>query len=205
VPRFTDHYELAAPCHRECLRARERDVRIVGTGNYNTSKSKPQHRNRCKTCGSGWKAQSLGVARCNEKRSTNPPRRLADSPVRDQRAPGAVRHKHRIRPRERERLIEPRDPIGAVRRFPIVLNYAKQRLVSGFPPTLPMSGIGVMKSRKNQRARHLAPPGAVDTSKVPSTASTKLRSSRTMMRLASAAAKFLRASGSIFSFFRYAS
>jgi hypothetical protein len=69
--------------------------------------------------------------------------------MRNQRAPGAVRHKHCIRPRERERLIELRDPIGAVRRFPIVLSYAKQRIVSPFPPTLPMSGIGIMKSRKN--------------------------------------------------------
>jgi hypothetical protein len=45
--------------------------------------------------------------------------------MRDQRATGAVSHKHRIRPRQSERLIEFRDPIGAVRRFPIVLNYAK--------------------------------------------------------------------------------
>src|SRR6266852_8826569 len=129
VPRFTDHHELAAPRHCECLSTRERDVRIVGTGNYNTSKSKPQHRNRRKTCGSGWKARSLGIAGCYEKRSTDAPRGFADSPMRDQRAPGAVCHKHRIRFRERERLIKPRDPIGAVRLSPIVLTYAKQRLV----------------------------------------------------------------------------
>jgi hypothetical protein len=122
--------------------------------------------------------------------------------MRNQRAPRAVRHKHGIRPRERDRLIESRDPIGAVRRFPIVLNYAKQRLVSGFPPTLPMPGIGVMKSRENQRTRHLASPGAADTLNVPSTTSTKLRSSRRIMRLATAVSTFLRASGSVFSFFR---
>ena len=122
--------------------------------------------------------------------------------MRNQRAPRAVRHKHRIGPRERDRLIELRDPIGAVRRFPIVLNYAKQRLVSGFPLTLPMPGIGVMKSRKNQCARHLASPGAAATLNVPSTTSTKVRSSRRMMRLATAVSMFLRASGSIFSFCR---
>lgn len=122
--------------------------------------------------------------------------------MRNQRAPRAVRHKHRTRPRERDRLIEPRDPIGAVRRLPIVLNYANQRLVSGFPPTLPMPGIGVMKSRKNQRSRHLASPGAAATLNVPSTTSTNVRSSRRMMCLAIAVSMFLRASGSIFSFFR---
>jgi hypothetical protein len=125
--------------------------------------------------------------------------------MRNQRASGAVRHEHCIRPTERDCLIEPRDPIGAVRRFPIVLNYAKQRLVSGFPPTLPMSGVRVMKSRENQCARHLASPVAADTLRVPSTTSTKVRSSRRMMRLATAVSKFLRASGSAFSFFRYAS
>ena len=119
-----------------------------------------------------------------------------------QRASGAVRHKHCIRTCERDRLIEPRDPVSAVRCFPIVLNYAKQRLVSAFPQTLPMSGVGVMKSRKNERARQLASPGAADTLKVPSTTSTKVRSSRRMTRLATAVSKFLRASGSAFSFFR---
>src|ERR1044072_2155790 len=123
--------------------------------------------------------------------------------MRNQRAPRAVRHKHRIRPREGDRLIELRDPIGAVRRFPIILNYAKQGLVSGFPLTLPMPGIGVMKPRKHQWAPHLCAPGAVATLNVPSTTSRKVRSSRRMMRLATAVSIFLRASGSIFSFCRY--
>jgi len=122
--------------------------------------------------------------------------------MRNQRAPRAVRRKHCIRPRARDHLIELRDPIDAVRRFPIVLNYPTQRLVSGFPLTLPMPGIGVMKSRKNQCARHLASPGAAATLNVPSTTSTKVRSSRRMMRLATAVSMFLRASGSIFSFCR---
>src|SRR3982751_3553147 len=100
--------------------------------------------------------------------------------MRDQRAPGAVRYQHGIRRREREYFIEPDDPIGAVRCFPIILNYPKHRLVLGLPPALPMPGIGVMKPRKNQRARHLASPGEADTLNVPSTASTNVRSSRTM-------------------------
>src|SRR5436190_20212002 len=125
--------------------------------------------------------------------------------MRDQCAPGAVRDQHRVRSSDRQRLIKLRDPIGAVRCFPIVLKYAKHRLVTSFPPALPMPEAGVMKPRKNQCARHLASPGEADKLKVPSTASTNVRSSRTMMRLASAVSKFLRASGSSFSFFRYAS
>ena len=53
--------------------------------------------------------------------------------MRDQRAPGAVRYKHRIRLSKRKLLIEPRDPVRAMRGFPIVLYYSKQGLVSGLP------------------------------------------------------------------------
>src|SRR4029077_16657019 len=88
---------------------------------------------------------------------------------------------------------------------PIVLDDTAQALVPGFPSALPMAGIGVMKPRKNERASHAVVPDAADTPNVPSTIYTKLRSSRRMKRLASAAAKLLRASESAFSFFLYAS
>src|SRR5205823_8111439 len=100
---------------------------------------------------------------------------------------------------------EPRYPIGTVRRFPVILDNTFHGLIPGFPAALPMAGIGVIKAWKNERARHAAAPHAAETSNVPSTISTKLRSSRRMKRLASAAAKLVRASGSAFSFFLYAS
>src|SRR5437667_4522641 len=125
--------------------------------------------------------------------------------MRDQRASSAVRHKQGLRPCAFERLVEPRYPLGTVRRFPVILDNTFYGLIPGFPAALPMAGIGVIKARKNERARHAAAPGTADTPNVPSTISTKLRSSRRMKRLASAAAKLLRASGSAFSFFLYAS
>src|SRR5438094_6209691 len=123
--------------------------------------------------------------------------------MRDQRASSAVRHKQGLWPCAFERLVEPRYPIGTVRRFPVILDNTFHGRIHGFPAALPMAGIGVIKARKNERARHAAAPGAADTPNVPSTISTKLRSSRGMKRLASAAAKLLRASGSAFSFFLY--
>src|SRR5207249_771948 len=131
--------------------------------------------------------------------------RAADCPVRDQRASSAVRHKQDLRPCAFECLVEPRYPIGTVRRFPVILDNTFHGLIPGFPAALPMAGIGVIKAWKNERARHAVAPHAAETSNVPSTISTKLRSSRRMKRLASAAAKLVRASGSAFSFFLYAS
>src|SRR5437867_8625111 len=122
--------------------------------------------------------------------------------MRDQRASSAVRHKQGLWPCAFERLVEPRYPIGTVRRFPVILDNTFHGRIHGFPAALPMAGIGVIKARKNERARHAAAPGAADTPNVPSTSgpifsakkmiSTKLRSSRGMKRLASAAAKLLR-------------
>src|SRR5882762_2560596 len=125
--------------------------------------------------------------------------------MRDQRASSALRHKQGLRPCGFERLVEPRNPLGTVWRFPVILDNTFHGLVPGFPTALRMAGIGVIKARKNERARHVAAPGAADTPNVPSTISTKLRSSRRMKRLASAAVKLLRASGSAFNFFLYPS
>src|SRR5437867_8951134 len=105
--------------------------------------------------------------------------------MRDQRASSAVRHKQGLRPCAFERLVEPRNPLGTVRRFPIILDNTFHGLIPGFPAALPMAGIGIIKPWNNQRASHAAAPGATDTLNVPSTISTKLRSSRRMNRLAS--------------------
>ena len=125
--------------------------------------------------------------------------------MRDQRAAGAMRDEKRIRFDKRERLVEFRDPISTMRRRPIVLDYSKQRVVLSFPSALPMARIGVLQPRKNQRARHLVSPGTAGKLNAPSTASTNVRSSRRMTRLASAVVKLARASESSFNFFLYAS
>src|SRR4029077_875856 len=205
VSRFTNHDELTAPRGRECLRARDRDVQVVGARYYNTSKWEPPQRHWCEAGRPGWKARNLWIARRNEKRSANTLRGMMDGPMRDQRAPGAVRHKHGVGSGQHERLIESRYPIAAARCFPVVLDDAAEAPVPGFPSALPMVGVRVAKSWKNEHTRHESASGAAETPNVTSTISTKLRSSRRMKRLASAAAKLLRASGSAFSFFLYAS
>src|SRR5207244_9122280 len=111
--------------------------------------------------------------------------------MRDQRASSAVRHKQGLRPCAFERLVEPRYPLGTVRRFPVILDNTFYGLIPGFPAALPMAGIGAIKARKNERARHSAAPGAAATPNAPPTISPKLRSSRRMKRLASAAAWLL--------------
>src|SRR5437016_9043787 len=89
--------------------------------------------------------------------------------MRDQRASSAVRHKQGLRPCAFERLVEPRYPLGTVRRFPVILDNTFYGLIPGFPAALPMAGIGVIKARKNERARHAAAPGTADTPNVPPT------------------------------------
>src|SRR5437868_2211707 len=105
--------------------------------------------------------------------------------MRDQHASSAIHNVQGLRPCAFERLVEPRNPLGTVRRFPVILDNTFHGLVPGFPSALPMVGVRVVKSWKNERARHPAAPGAAETSNVPSTISTKLRSSRRMKRLAS--------------------
>src|SRR5437867_9055610 len=94
VSRFTNHDEIAAPRRRECFRTRERDVRIVGTRHYHTSKWKPPQRHGRETGRPGWKAKSLRIARRNEKRSANTLRGTTDGPMRNQGASGTVRHNY---------------------------------------------------------------------------------------------------------------
>src|SRR5207249_12038592 len=112
--------------------------------------------------------------------------------MRDQRASSAVRHKQGLWPCAFERLVEPRYPIGTVRRFPVILANTFHGRIHGFPAALPMAGIGALKAMQYERARHAAAPGVVDTPNVPSTTSTKLRSSRGMKRLDLVEAQWLR-------------
>src|SRR5947208_14218980 len=108
--------------------------------------------------------------------------------MRDQRASSAVRHNQGLRPCAFERFVEPRYPVGTVRRFPVILDNTLYGLIPGFPAALLMAGIGVIKARKNERARDAAAPGTADTLNDPAAISTKFASSRRMLRLASAAA-----------------
>ena len=124
VSRLTNHDEIAAPRRRECFRPREREVRIVGTGHDHTSKREPSQRHRRETGRPEWKAKGLRIARRNEKCSANTLQGMTDGPMRNQRASGTVRHNYGIGPHERKRLIESRDPIAAVRCFPVVLDDA---------------------------------------------------------------------------------
>ena len=70
-------------------------------------------------------------------------------PMRHQRARRTVRHEHRVG-RGADRGIEPRDPVGAPRAFPIVLHHASERGVGRFPTTLPVFRPRVVESGQDE-------------------------------------------------------
>jgi len=139
MPRIADRNKTAAPPVGKRPRPLQGDVLIVRARDDDAWERESGERHRGKTRRTGRIRRGFGIAWRDEQRGTHAPRSARACPMRDQGAGRAVGDENRVGCGE-NRILEPRDPVGASGTFPIVLIHAAPAGVRRLPTTLPMSG-----------------------------------------------------------------